>query len=397
VAVTIIGIGRSGSSLTSRLLNISGLYLGPAEEMMAASDANETGFWEHLGIYNINLRILELFGGNWEVPPILPAGWTTSDAIQPLRHDAMALVESMNGQAPWGWKEPRTTITLPFWKSLIPDLRVIVCLRNPLDVYSSLIRIRHRRTWPYYGTFEGTMALWRYYTELALRKTRPDERVIINYEEYFQDYRRVLEPAWAFLGLEPIALGTPEDQALRDFIEPGVKHSQHTLRDVLAHPYIPCEVKQLYERIQLDRAQLESELAAAADFNSDASPSCSSLFTLLQTIETDKEDTRYLEDWPCDPLEAQDLRARALEEQLTQVRCANDEALDQAQRQNADLRDALLQSKWQMDWMTSSKGVRLILKLRSGTNVYRQHGLMPFLKRLVQRAVGQRGSQSRAG
>lgn len=390
MAVTILGMGRSGSSLTARLLNISGLYLGPAEEMMEATDANEKGYWEHLGIYNINVRLLEMFGGTWETPAIFPAGWTSSDAVQPLREEALILLESMRGQARWGWKEPRTTATLPFWRALVPDLRFVVCLRNPLDVYSSAYRARLRQTWQYEATFEGTMALWRYYTELALRQTRPEERVIVSYEDYFRDHRKVLEPVWAFLGLDPVAIGTPEDEALTEFIEPSLNHSQHTLHDVLAHPYIPREVKQLYQRLLEDRAQLEAELSAASNFDTDASPGDSSMVSLLQTIEKEKEDSPYDEDlgFGFDPLEAQYVRARQLEEQLAQVCRTNEVALEQLQNRNIALQTALSEAEWQIDWIKSSRGVQLVLRARAARAVFRQKGLLALIMAVVMWMVG---------
>jgi hypothetical protein len=41
-------------------------------------------------------------------------------------------------EEPWGWKDPRTTITLPFWLALFPDARVIHLVRNGIDVAESL-------------------------------------------------------------------------------------------------------------------------------------------------------------------------------------------------------------------------------------------------------------------
>jgi hypothetical protein len=404
-------MGRSGSSLTARLLNISGLYLGPAEEMMEATDANEKGYWEHLGVYNINVRLLDLFGGSWETPAIFPSGWTGSDAVAPIKEDALALLDTMRTQGQWGWKEPRTTSTLPFWRALVPDLRYVVCLRNPLDVYSSLHRVRLRQSWQYDASFQGTMALWRYYTELALRLTRPQERVIVNYEDYFCDHRKTLEPVWSFLGLDPITAGTPEDEALNEFIEPSLKHSQHTLQDVLAHPYISRDVKQLYHRLLEDRDRLEADLYADTDFTSDASPSGSTMITLLHTIETEKVDTLHDADGWIDPLENRDTRAKLLEEELAQARCVQQESLEQLhtleqslvhlhtveeslvqlQKQNAELEKDLDVTRWQIAWMKSSRGVRMVLRVRTAKAILRRSGPLELTKQMVLWIFGKRG------
>lgn len=44
-----------------------------------------------------------------------------------------------NLSIPWGWKDPRNTYTLPFWRALFPHARVIHVLRHGVDVASSLV------------------------------------------------------------------------------------------------------------------------------------------------------------------------------------------------------------------------------------------------------------------
>ena len=38
----------------------------------------------------------------------------------------------------WGWKDPRNTFTLPFWKAIFPAAKIIHIYRNPVDVALSL-------------------------------------------------------------------------------------------------------------------------------------------------------------------------------------------------------------------------------------------------------------------
>jgi serine protein kinase len=63
----------------------------------------------------------------------------------------------------WGWKDPRNSLTMPFWHSVYGRLRTIVVVRNPLEVVTSL----HRR-----NGFSPALALtlWRIYAKL-LRQT----------------------------------------------------------------------------------------------------------------------------------------------------------------------------------------------------------------------------------
>ena len=38
----------------------------------------------------------------------------------------------------WGWKDPVNTITLPIWKNMFPNAKIINIVRNPIDVAASL-------------------------------------------------------------------------------------------------------------------------------------------------------------------------------------------------------------------------------------------------------------------
>jgi hypothetical protein len=41
----------------------------------------------------------------------------------------------------WGWKDPATCLTLAFWQTLLPHMRYVICIRNPLDVAISMERL----------------------------------------------------------------------------------------------------------------------------------------------------------------------------------------------------------------------------------------------------------------
>lgn len=64
-----------------------------------------------------------------------------SSEFDELRERArIMLAEKFGAARLWGWKDPRTTVTLPFWKELVPDAKYVICLRNPADAVSSIQR-----------------------------------------------------------------------------------------------------------------------------------------------------------------------------------------------------------------------------------------------------------------
>ena len=55
-----------------------------------------------------------------------------------MRAKAQLLSGDFVGQSVWGWKDPRNCLTLPFWQSLLPHLKTIIIIRNPLEVAYSM-------------------------------------------------------------------------------------------------------------------------------------------------------------------------------------------------------------------------------------------------------------------
>lgn len=228
--VAILGMHRSGTSMVARLLNLCGLTLGDEAAMVPATDDNRRGHWEHRELVRMNARVLAHFGGAAEDPPVLPAGWAEQPELQPLRAEAHQLVRDLFGpRDDWGWKDPRTALTLPFWRPITGEMRCVVCIRNPLDSAASLAT---RNNVP----LRKALALWQYYTESALRNTRPHERIVVFYEDFFADYRAALAPALAFLGLPPLEPGSARDAAVAENVDADLKHHSHSLDDVLASP-----------------------------------------------------------------------------------------------------------------------------------------------------------------
>ena len=136
--VAIAGMHRSGTSMVARLLNLCGVYLGTDSEVSSPTSGDNAGYAEHRGFVDLNDEILEQLGGAWDKPPHVDDGWEHAPSLIPLRARAADLVQRFSGHDPWGWKDPRTSLTVPFWRDLVADCRVVVCLRNPLEVYRSL-------------------------------------------------------------------------------------------------------------------------------------------------------------------------------------------------------------------------------------------------------------------
>lgn len=186
--VCIAGMHRSGTSLAARLLYSCGLYLGPESELMNPSPDNPEGYWENIVFVNLNDRILRHWNGSWHAPPSMPEGWEFLPPAAALLPQAQELIERFDARAPWGWKDPRNTLTVPFWRRLVPRVQVLVCLRSPLEVVASMRQCNYA---------VNALDLWTHYNRTILRSVPAGERMITHYDAYFHDpraeLRRVLE------------------------------------------------------------------------------------------------------------------------------------------------------------------------------------------------------------
>ena len=179
--------------MVTRLLHCCGLELGPQSELMPPQADNPEGFWEHLGFVALNDELLSELGGAWDLPPGADEDFTSA-RLDPLRLKARLLIEKFDSASVWGWKDPRNSLTLPFWQQLLPRLKTIVVVRNPLEVAHSM---RQRN-----GTsYSFGLRLWEIYNRRLVEGMNGKERLITGYDLFFQDPELELRRITDFIGL----------------------------------------------------------------------------------------------------------------------------------------------------------------------------------------------------
>ncbi|WP_175452618.1 sulfotransferase [Thiohalomonas denitrificans] len=153
--IIFVGMHRSGTSLLGQLLEQLGLFVGKEKD-----ENNESLFFQEL-----NTWLMVQCGTRWDNPEPVADLWSDEarpvlDASLKYASDLMSSPRSARHLGierylkhrsifrftdPWGWKDPRNTLTLPFWLELFPDARVIFIERHGVDVAESL-RVRSSRT-----------------------------------------------------------------------------------------------------------------------------------------------------------------------------------------------------------------------------------------------------------
>ncbi len=153
VVVSVLGMHRSGTSCLTGCLQDCGLHLG---KVVTNNWDNLKGNRESLAIRAINDEVLKFSGGAWSAPP---QHLTWNDAHRRSRDEAIA---SRSMLEIWGFKDPRTLLTLPFWLEALPALRLVGTFRHPLAVANSLSQ---RDNIPE----THVLALWHTYNEKLLQ------------------------------------------------------------------------------------------------------------------------------------------------------------------------------------------------------------------------------------
>ena len=179
--------------MVTRLLHCCGLELGPESDLMPPQADNPEGFWEHLGFVAINEELLNALGGAWDLPPKVDENFTHA-RVDPVRMKARLLIERFDSSRVWGWKDPRNSLTLPFWQDLFPGLKTLIVVRNPLEVAYSM---RERN-----GTsFSLGLRLWEIYNRRLLEIANEQQRLVTHYDLFFDDAEAELRRIAEFTGL----------------------------------------------------------------------------------------------------------------------------------------------------------------------------------------------------
>ncbi len=247
--VCITGMHRSGTSMVARMLNLAGLYLGQSDRIMPAANDNPNGFWEHLDFVQINDEILSFFGGSWDKIPQLPEDWTSAPLLYSIRKKASDLIKEMSLISPWGWKDPRNSITYPFWKILVPEMKVVFALRNPAEVAFSLQRRNG-------FSLEYGLNLWYEYNKLLLSATEPAQRIITHYDAYFQDSKAELTRLLVWLNWQADEKQIAEACSA---LAANLRHHQHASTTVLDSKQFG-HVLELYQSLSEEAAHRDNRL-----------------------------------------------------------------------------------------------------------------------------------------
>jgi hypothetical protein len=125
---------RSGTSLVAGICKRLGVNMG--DYFRSGDKCNPDGYFEDLDWRAINKWILNTAGGNWYNPPARVDIIAHTLRLAPIIH---TLVEHKSHAELWGFKDPRSVLTIRGLSHLLPyDTRYIAVKRDPSSVILSL-------------------------------------------------------------------------------------------------------------------------------------------------------------------------------------------------------------------------------------------------------------------
>jgi hypothetical protein len=162
----VLGMHRSATALTSKALN-EYIYMG--DDILPV-------VFENRKFLHLNSKILKKAGGSWRNPPpeknILKLAKHFNKEIKNTlaEESEKARFSSGNGRADylWGWKDPRSVLTIRLFLPYLENPHFICHFRNPIDIANSLARRKSEKYKDLEMTYEEGLKLVNIYNKRLL-------------------------------------------------------------------------------------------------------------------------------------------------------------------------------------------------------------------------------------
>lgn len=181
-------------------------------------EVNDRGFWEDRSVVAINEQLLEILGHRWyHLAKSANVVWR-DDCFDALRSEAAIRLRTGFGNASvQALKDPRISLTLPFWLDLCQELaiacKVCVVNRAPVEVAQSLER---RDRFPIgYG-----LRLYASYRS-SIAASAPRDTLYIRYDELIDDASMIASTLSEVLPLNP-------SEATAEAVQSALRHQHAT-------------------------------------------------------------------------------------------------------------------------------------------------------------------------
>ncbi len=198
----ILGMHRSGTSTIAGILHLNNIIMGTYQNFWPRPlKQNPKGFYENYDFRKINDMILESSGYsvksyNSKIPEIFLNDTIKMKMLKTIKNYSLKYVD-------WGWKDPRTCLTIFQWMQVIDDLnlrnhvRIIFVSRKAISVARSL---KKRNSLP----LKMGLSLWEAYSKKALKFCKDSNIPVFycSFEGLLESPNLICIPLFKFLNAE---------------------------------------------------------------------------------------------------------------------------------------------------------------------------------------------------
>jgi hypothetical protein len=245
----VLGMHRSGTSAATRVVNLLGIATAARADLIPSAPLNPTGFWESESLNDVNDEILRRFGGDSGNPPPLPVGWPSDPRVLGLRATAERVFVETITTGEWVWKDPRTCLTLPFWRRVTHARAVVLIVyRNPLEVAASLEAhhgVRHA----------AALDLWERYVRDALMHARDLPTYILSYRQLLVSPSNIADQLHEFLTNVGFHLPVRDrvDDVVSSSVVPALRHYEASTSSFLRDRGVSESQRRLFVLLEENR------------------------------------------------------------------------------------------------------------------------------------------------
>lgn len=217
------GMHRSGTSFVASVLPALGVSLGDTKRLMRPGPDNPAGYYEVQSILECNEELLAHLGGAWDAPPVLDPGWEDDRALDSFRTRAHEIVDETFGAdasqaARIAFKDPRLSLLLPFWRTVVPIASTIVLVRDPREVAASLGARKYAVQAP------RAAGLWLRYLLAAV--ANDPGHLLIRHSDLFDAFSDTLRRIATHVGAAPPDAAIEAE--VRELLQPELRHYRST-------------------------------------------------------------------------------------------------------------------------------------------------------------------------